>query len=179
MPAIIWGIWAALAHTIGECVSFRPVDDCGTRLYHAFSVAEGRIAVESLVAPHGSFRRKLLVHNPTSKRRQIACRPSLSGKEADLVIAYRLLTILICVQPVDGRKRKRTHIGIMPVIKDHSPFGLGIMPDHACDRGAARLDPGASRSQAYQSIQYVSCGRGRGRHRLDQVPGVVKAANIL
>jgi hypothetical protein len=24
------------------------------------------------------------------------------------------------------------------------------MPDHACDRGAARLDPGASRSQAYQ-----------------------------
>ena len=35
-------------------------------------------------------------------------------------------------------------IGIMPVIKDHSPFGLGIMPDHAYDRGAARLDPGAS-----------------------------------
>jgi hypothetical protein len=26
----------------------------------------------------------------------------------------------------------------------------GIMPDHACDRGAARLDLGASRSQAYQ-----------------------------
>jgi uncharacterized cupin superfamily protein len=26
----------------------------------------------------------------------------------------------------------------------------GIMPDHACDRGAVRLDPGASRSQAYQ-----------------------------
>jgi hypothetical protein len=24
------------------------------------------------------------------------------------------------------------------------------MPDHACDRGAVRLDPGASRSQAYQ-----------------------------
>jgi catechol 2,3-dioxygenase-like lactoylglutathione lyase family enzyme len=31
-----------------------------------------------------------------------------------------------------------------------SPFGPGIIPDHACDRGAARLDPGASRSQAYQ-----------------------------
>src|SRR5271166_237865 len=39
----------------------------------------------------------------------------------------------------------------MPVIEDHAPFGLGIMPDHACDRGAARLDPGASRSQAYQT----------------------------
>lgn len=24
------------------------------------------------------------------------------------------------------------------------------MPNHACDRGAVRLDPGASRSQAYQ-----------------------------
>ena len=24
------------------------------------------------------------------------------------------------------------------------------MPDHACDRGAVRLDPNASRSQAYQ-----------------------------
>jgi hypothetical protein len=24
------------------------------------------------------------------------------------------------------------------------------MPDHACDRGAVRLDPGASRSQAYR-----------------------------
>jgi hypothetical protein len=48
------------------------------------------------------------------------------------------------------RRDSRTHIGIMPVIKDHSPFELGIMPDHACDRGGARLDPGASRSQAYQ-----------------------------
>jgi hypothetical protein len=44
----------------------------------------------------------------------------------------------------------------MPVIKDHSPFGLGIMPDHACDRGAARLDLGASRSQAYQPEADVS-----------------------
>jgi hypothetical protein len=32
---------------------------------------------------------------------------------------------------------------------DYYPSG-GIMPDHACDRGAARPDPGASRSQAYQ-----------------------------
>ena len=37
-------------------------------------------------------------------------------------------------------RTQSTHCGIMPVIKDHSPFGLGIMPDHACDRGAARLD---------------------------------------
>jgi hypothetical protein len=38
----------------------------------------------------------------------------------------------------------------MPVIKDRSLPSGGIMPDHACDRGAVRLDPGASRSQAYQ-----------------------------
>jgi hypothetical protein len=37
------------------------------------------------------------------------------------------------------------HRSIMPVIKDHSPFGLGIMPDH----------PGASRSQAYQPCAVV------------------------
>ena len=47
------------------------------------------------------------------------------------------------------------HRGIMPVIKDHSPFGLGIMPDHARDRGTTRLDPGASRSQAYQPCAVV------------------------
>ena len=29
------------------------------------------------------------------------------------------------------------------------------MPDHACDRGAVRLDPGASRSQAYQPEEGV------------------------
>ena len=45
----------------------------------------------------------------------------------------------------------------MPVIEDHAPSKLGIMPDHACDRGAARLDPGASRPQAYQ----VMSGRWR------------------
>src|SRR5580658_340953 len=29
------------------------------------------------------------------------------------------------------------------------------MPDHACDRGAVRLDPGASRSQAYQPDEHA------------------------
>ena len=42
-----------------------------------------------------------------------------------------------------------TDLGIMPVIRS-LPSG-GIMPDHACDRGAVRLDPGASRSHAYQA----------------------------
>src|SRR5438876_662934 len=40
--------------------------------------------------------------------------------------------------------------GIMPVAKDHIALRLSIMPDHARDRGAARLDPDASRSQAHQ-----------------------------
>ena len=29
----------------------------------------------------------------------------------------------------------------MPVIKDQITASGGIMPDHACDRGAVRLDP--------------------------------------
>ena len=32
------------------------------------------------------------------------------------------------------------------------------MPDHACDRGAVRLDPGASRSQAYQPEECTRSG---------------------
>jgi len=44
----------------------------------------------------------------------------------------------------------------MPVIKNRSlPFG-GIMPDHARDRGAVRLDLGASRSQVYQPRECVA-----------------------
>jgi hypothetical protein len=31
------------------------------------------------------------------------------------------------------------------------------MPDHACDRGAVRLDPGASRSQAISTMRVRSC----------------------
>jgi hypothetical protein len=55
----------------------------------------------------------------------------------------------------------------------------GIMPDHASDRGAVRLDPGASRSQAYQpdehaQTQYVrtwpsACRRPR--QRRSSTPG--------
>src|ERR1700722_8011006 len=30
--------------------------------------------------------------------------------------------------------------GIMPVIEDRAPIGLGIMPDHVGHRGAGRLD---------------------------------------
>lgn len=37
----------------------------------------------------------------------------------------------------------RSDRGIMPVIRDHAPSGLGISACYACDRGAARLDPGA------------------------------------
>jgi len=45
----------------------------------------------------------------------------------------------------------------MPVIEDQiTAPPVGIMPDHACDRGTARLDPGASRSQAYQPDEGVS-----------------------
>lgn len=38
----------------------------------------------------------------------------------------------------------------MPVIEDDLAFGPGIMPDHACDRGAVHPDPGVSRPRAYQ-----------------------------
>lgn len=38
------------------------------------------------------------------------------------------------------------HSGIMRVIEDHPPFGLGISAGYAGDRGAERHGPGASRS---------------------------------
>ena len=41
------------------------------------------------------------------------------------------------------------------------------MPDHACDRGAARLDPGASRSQAYQPKE---CNRSGPDDRRETAP---------
>src|SRR5271170_6762852 len=40
------------------------------------------------------------------------------------------------------------------------------MPDHACDRGAARLDPCASRSQAYQPDEYETGSASRLRLRM-------------
>jgi hypothetical protein len=44
----------------------------------------------------------------------------------------------------------------MWVIEDHRALRAHILPDHAGDRGTARLDPGASRSPAYQPDEGVS-----------------------
>jgi len=54
--------------------------------------------------------------------------------------------------------------GIMPVIKIRSLPSGGIMPDHACDRGAVRFDPGTSRSQAYQPCAVAFVPAGIDRH---------------
>jgi hypothetical protein len=59
----------------------------------------------------------------------------------------------VCVSAgTDGRRAREqlTVIGIMPVIKDQITALRHIMPDHASDRDAVRLGPGASRSRAYQ-----------------------------
>ena len=49
------------------------------------------------------------------------------------------------------------------------------MPDHACDRGAVRLDLGASRSQAYQPDPDAGGPLGRGSDRTQNIHfGVVR-----
>jgi len=55
---------------------------------------------------------------------------------------------------VHTRSADNTLCGIMPVIKDHAPFGLGIMPDHVGDRGAV-----APRSGCL-TITYISTRSG-------------------
>ena len=85
------------------------------------------------------------------RRHYVTISPEHSGQIADSVCRKPTrLTRISVYRRTRSVSDEQAHRGIMPVIKDHSPLGLGIMPDHACNRGAARLALGASRSQAYQ-----------------------------
>jgi hypothetical protein len=104
----------------------------------------------SILVPHDHLHISQMRASPRGRFTQIAAR-----------VLTETLTAATPVTGPEGNSRICPIGGIMPVIKDYSPFGLGIMPDHASDRAAARLDPGASRSQAYQT----RCGQPPGKRR--------------